>query len=238
MRKEAGAMLSAGCIVVMLTICFIGTATAAIVPFNGTQYSWLHANSKNDGPEGDWLGYIDDTISVRNGDSMQFQNRWYNGYAGTADIRISYGGGIKYTCVGADEYVYLGLNYGNYYPSDTASVPFYATVSNCSEEPYGLGVNHQYVFDGIMYGSGMRGGSRLFREAAPENGTSGNFTDPGLYDNASVTGTPAATAQPSATPSSATTEEPAPTQGFGSDIIILLAGTFAICYFCRGYIRK
>ncbi len=103
-------------------------------------------------PTGDWLSQISDNIAVRKGDAMQFQNRYYNNFAGTADVRISYGGGQPYVCAGAEEYLYYGLNFGNYYPSGTVSVPLYSTVSNCSEEPNHLIVNHQYVYNGFLYG--------------------------------------------------------------------------------------
>ncbi len=89
-----------------------------------------------------------------------------------------------------------------------------------------------------MYGAGMSGGSMGFRKADLENGTTGNIADPGRYDNVSATSVPTITVQPSATLHPAATEEPAPTQGFGSGIIILLAGTFTIGYFCGRYIRK
>jgi hypothetical protein len=238
MKKETRVLLIAGYIAALLAIGAAGTATAAIVPFNGTDYSWLHPNSMGDEPTGDWITQINDTVEVRPGDSMQFQNRWYNGYAGTADIRISYGGGAKYTCAGADEYVFLGLNYGNYYPSGTESVSFYAMVTNCSEERNGLSVNHQYVYNGIMYGAGPFGGARGFRMATAENGTSGSFTGPDPHDNASAAGTPAVTGQPPAAGIPVSAEGAAQTPGFGFEAMILLADTFAVASFFRRNFRK
>ena len=83
--KITGALLCAGCIAALLAVFAIGTASAAIVPFNGVEYSWLHHDDNGD-PVADWIKRINDVAPVRNGDMMQFQNRWYNSYAGTADI--------------------------------------------------------------------------------------------------------------------------------------------------------
>jgi|AGTN01.3.fsa_nt_gi hypothetical protein len=214
----------------------ISMANAAIVPFDGIEYSWLHENSRGD-PTGDWITQINDTVAVRPGDTMQFQNRWYNGYAGTTDIRISYGGGTKYTCIGADEYVLLGLNYGSYYPAGEDSVSFYAAVTNCSEErTYGIAVNHQYVYNGIMYGAGPFGGAMGFRRAVAENGTSGNSIDTGLQDDASATDTSAIAAQPSSTGVPTTAAEPTP--GFGFGAVILVSGAFIIAYMCGRRLHK
>ena len=244
MRKEARALLIAGCIAALLAVGAIGTATAAIVPFNGTDYSWLH-----DGPEGDWITQIDDTVEVRPGDAMQFENRWYNGYAGTADIRISYGGNLKYVCAGADQYVLYGLNYCNYYPSGNESVPFYATVTNSSEEPYKILVNHQYVNNGIMHGSGHTW-TMSFRRTDLENDTSGTVADPGQDEYASATNMPAVTARPSATGIPAVTvqptdagipasgETPLSTAGFRFDAVMLVSGALAITCLFRGWLRR
>jgi hypothetical protein len=235
MKKEAGALLSAGCIAAIMAVGAIGTANAAIVPFKGIEYSYLATGDS--GPYGDWIEQIDDLISVRTGDSMQFRNRWYNAYAGTADIRISYGGGFKYTCVGADEYVYYGLNYGNYYPSGTDSVPFYSTVTNCSpDEPYYLVVNHQYVYNGIMYGCDGPGfkWTVLFQKGNGTNVAETVATTPEPQDNTPATATPVAT--PAVTP--AVTGQPMPSPGFSFDAIILLAGAFSIVCSYRRYIRR
>jgi hypothetical protein len=226
--KSVDIMLFAVCIVA-LAASAIGTASAAIVPFNGTDYSWLH-----DGPEGDWITQIEDTVDVRAGDSMQFQNRWYNSYASTADIRISYGGGQPYVCLGADEYVYYGLNYGNYYPSGTESVPFYSTVSNCSEEPNHLVVNHQYVYNGLMYGCDGPGfkWTMLFRKGSGENVTK----DPAETPEEQVDSTPVTT--PSATVTPGATGQSTPVPGPGFDTMLFLTGVVTMAYLYRRYLRK
>lgn len=222
---------------IILAVSAIGMANAAIVPFDGTEYSWFHDGSDK-GAEGDWIAEINDTVAVRPGDTMQFQNRWYNGYAGTVDTRISYGGRFRYTCIGADEYVLYGLNYGSYYPSGTESVPFYSTVTNCSEEVYDILVNHQYVCNGVMFGAGYTL-TMSFQRRTVENDTSDYVADTDLYENAYATEVPSATAQPSATVLPAVTEEPAPAPGFSFDIIITLAsGTFAIICICGRCLRK
>jgi hypothetical protein len=232
MRKEAGALFSAGCIAAILTIGAIGTASAAIVPFNGTDYSWLHDGPR--GAEGDWITQIDDTVYVRNGDMMQFQNRWYNSYAGTADIRISYGGGFPYTCTGADEYIYYGLNYGNYYPSGTSAVPLYSTVMNCSEEPYSLVINHQYVYNGIMYGTNGQSfkWTMQFMERSRENVTEASIETSEQQDNSTAAVTPSATVPPEAT------GHPTPSPGFGFEMLVALACALTIVLLTGSYKRK
>lgn len=232
MRKESGALLCTGFIVALLALLAIGTADAAIVPFDGTDYSWLHEDDKGV-PTGDWITQINDTVEVRPGDVMQFQNRWYNNYAGTADIRISYGGGFRYTCMGADEYVYYGLNYGNYYPSGTESMPFYSTVTNCSsEEPYYLVANHQYVYNGMMYGCI---GPDFKWTMLFQMGNSTNVTEtdsPIQEDNAPATVTPEITGP------TAITSAPRSTPGFDFGSIILASGAFTFVCMCRRCLRR
>jgi hypothetical protein len=233
MKSKAVSWLSMGCILAAIAAGTIGTANAAIVPFNGTEYSWLHEDTSGSGPGGDWIEQIHDTIPVRNGDVMQFQNRWYNAYAGTTDIRISYGGCAPYSCTGSDEYVFCGLNYGNYYPGGTDTMSAYATVTNCSNETYGISVNHQYVYNGIMYGSGPFGSGLGFREIL-ENETPRYVAGKGPDGNASAT----ATAQPSAAGMPGGTEQPAPAPGLIPGILAILTGTFVIGYFCRRHFHK
>lgn len=222
MKKEAGALISAGCIAVILSICAIDMASAAVVPFNGTGYSWLHEGPR--GIEGDWITQIEDTVYVRTGDSMQFQNRWYNNYAGTADIRISYGGGQPYVCMGADEYVYYGLNYGNYYPSGTTAVPFYSAVANCSDEPNHLVVNHQYVYNGLMYGTNGPGfqWTMLFQKGDRENMAQGSVGTAEQQDNSAAIVMPAATITP------VPTGRATPSPGFGFEAPAALTCAMAI----------
>jgi len=223
--KSARALLCAGCIVALLAVYATGTASAAIVPFNGVEYSWLHHDDNGD-PVADWIKRINDVAPVRNGDMMQFQNRWYNTYAGTADIRISYGAEVPGTCSGADESVYYGLNYGNYYPSGTGSVPFYSTVSSCNKTPYYLMVTHQYVFNGIQYGTlDPNDKSLLFQWRADIN-DSRVIQDP--------TPTPTPTGTPTLVPLPADTSTP----GFGFGSIIALISALAITYALYSIIRK
>jgi hypothetical protein len=230
MIKEAGALLSAGCIAaIILAVSVTGTATAAIVPFDGTEYSWLHLDIRDE-PAGDWLEQIDDTISVRTGDSMQFQNRWYNSLPGTADIRISYGGGQPYTCVGADESVYYGLNFGNYYPSSKESVPFYSTVVASPGDPnsleeYSLVINHQYVYNGLKYGSNVADDKWKIRfkstEQAPVTPEVTAVQEQQNNSLATVTPIPTVTPTPTAIP--VVTDLPTPSPGFGIDALVALA---------------
>ncbi len=202
------------CAVIALSVFITGMASAAVIQFDGTEYSWLHKNSKGE-PEGSWIKQIDDLATTRAGDIMQFQNRWYNSYAGTADIRISYGGGQSYTCIGADEYVFYGLNYGNYYPSGTDSVPFYSKVVANQGDPnsleeYNLVVSHHYVYNGIIFGSEASWSMR-FRSV--------NQSGPGDAVPDAQNDIPAATSPVTASPSPATPtvrEMPTPTPAPGS----------------------
>jgi hypothetical protein len=214
----------AGCIVTLLAILTIGQASAAIVPFDGIDSSWLHPDYKGD-PTGDWLAQINDVAPVRIGDDLQFQNRWYNGYAGTVDVRISYGGGQRYVCSGADEYVHYGINYGNYFPGSVSSVPFYATVMNCSEDAYNIVITHQYTYNGILYGSGQARGAG-FRRATPEELAEAQTATPAPRDNATATATPAASSPPT----------PAP--GFGFETMIMLACGAAIAIATTQLVKK
>lgn len=213
MKKENRILLSTGCLAALLAIGAIGTANAAIVPFNGTGYSWLHERPVIGGPWGDWITEIKDTVYVRTGDTVQFTNRWYNGYAGAADIRISYGGLVRYTCAGADEYVLYGLNYGNYFPSGTGSWSAYSTILNCSEERYPLSVNHQYVYNGIMYGSGPSW-SLGFSKGTPGNSTANDAPDTNPQDEIYATVMPSII--PTAMPIVSDAPSPSPSPGFGT----------------------
>jgi hypothetical protein len=233
--KNTKALLFLICVAILASFA-IDMANAAIVPFDGIEYSWFH-DGNDKGAEGGWITEINDTVEVRPGDTMQFQNRWYNGYAGTVDTRISYGGRFRYTCIGADEYVLYGLNYGSYYPSGTESVPFYSAVTNCSEEIYDILVNHQYVCNGVMFGAGYTL-TMSFQRRTVENGTQDYGTDTDLHENEYATPIPSATAQPSATVLPAVTEEPVPTPGFSFDTIILTSGAFAIAYICERCLHK
>jgi hypothetical protein len=235
--KKTGIMLCALCLAILAVSLAIGTTSAAIIPFNGTEYSWLHPDYKGD-PTGDWHSQIDDDIAVRPGDAMQFQNRYYNGYAGTADVRISYGGGQPYVCAGAEEYLFYGLNYGNYYPSGTAAVPLYSTVSNCSDEPNNLVVNHQYVYNGLVYGSCVstdKWTMKLHR-ASPEELAAMPVAAPEQQNDTPATVTPAATqvVQPTVN------DGPTPSLVSGLDAPVALACALAIACFvaCTGKKRQ
>jgi hypothetical protein len=235
MKKSTWILLGSGCIAAMLAVFLIGTASAAIVPFNGVEYSWLHHDDNGD-PVADWIKRISDVAPVRNGDAMQFQNRWYNSYAGTADIRISYGGELAGICTGADESVYYGLNYGNYYPSGTGAVPFYSTVLACNKTPLYLMVTHQYVFNGIQYGTlDPSDKSLLFQWRADINDSRVIQTSP----------TPAPEKEPTQTPiTGSPTLVPLPsnssssTSGFGFGSIIALVALLAIAHALSGIVRK
>lgn len=248
--KIAGALLCAGCITALLAVFAIGTASAAVVPFGGVEYSWLHHNDKDE-PVADWMKRINDIVAVRNGDIMQFQNRWYNSYAGTADIKISYGGERPGICYGSDPYVSYGLNYGNYYPSSKESVPYYSRVLACNQTPRTLLVSHQYVYNGIQYGTinpdndytmlfqwryGTDETPPIDTEASPTPTPTATATPTGT---ASVTPTATATAHPSTTstpvplPSSS-----APAPGFGFGQLVALLAVLAIAYTGYGIARK
>jgi len=231
--KIAGAILCAGCIAALLTILAIGTASAAVVPFSGVEYSWLHHNDKGE-PVADWIKRINDLAPVRNGDMLQFQNRWYNSFAGTADIRISYGGEQAGICAGADEYVSYGLNYGNYYPSSTESAPYYSKVLACNKSPLTLLVSHQYVYNGVQYGTINPDNdyTMLFQWRA---GADAEVTvTPTATANPSPTAAPNATARPSATPTLVPLPSmPAPSPGFDFGTAILsLASVLAVAGYC------
>jgi len=234
MKKEARVLLIAVCVAALLAIGAIGTATAAIVPFDGIEYSWLHLDSRDE-PAGDWLEQIDDTISVRTGDSMQFQNRWYNSLPGTADIRISYGGGQRYTCVGADESVFYGLNYGNYYPSSKESVPFYSTVVASPGDPnsleeYSLVINHQYVYNGLKYGCNVATDKWKIRFKSTDQApaTPEVTAVPEQQNNSPATVTPTPAVTPTATVTPAVAGPPTPSPGSGIDVLVALACALAI----------
>jgi hypothetical protein len=252
MKKSTGALLGCGCIAVVVAVFMIGPASAAIVPFNGVEYSWLHHDDNGD-PVADWIVRISDVAPVRNGDMMQFQNRWYNSYAGTADLRISYGGELAGICTGADESVYYGLNYGNYYPSGTSAVPFYSTVLNCSTNPLYLMVTHQYVFNGIQYGTlDPADKSLLFQWRADINDSRAIQTSPtpapaGSTPTQKPTGSSTPTQKPtgSSTPTQKPTNGSTPTKvplptgapsaapGFGFGSIFALVAVLAIA--CVGH---
>jgi hypothetical protein len=145
MKKEMRAMLSLGCIVTLLAVYAIGTASAATVSFTGTESSVYYSN----GTAG-FSSEINQNIGVRNGDSMQFQNRWVNARFGYyVDYRISYGGAQQYTCTGVDTTVAYNMGYLSYYPSSTETLSQYSTVTASSGGPYKLLVNHQYVYNGL-----------------------------------------------------------------------------------------
>lgn len=238
MKRSTGILLGCGCIAVMLAVFLIGTASAAIVPFNGVEYSWLHHNDNGD-PVADWIKRINDVAPVRNGDAMQFQNRWYNNYAGTADLRISYGGEIAGTCQGDDTSVYYGLNYGNYYPSGMGSWPAYSTVMNCSKDLQYLMVTHQYVFNGIMYGTlDPSDKTLLFQWRADINDSRVIQTPPSP--------TPTSTGTPTGTNTSTNTSKPTlvplppatPSPGFGFGSLVALVSALAIACALYGIARK
>lgn len=237
MRKNTRILLGSSCAAAMLAVFLIGTATAAIVPFNGVEYSWLHHDDNGD-PVADWIKRISDVAPVRNGDAMQFQNRWYNSYAGTADLRISYGGEIAGICTGADEYVYYGLNYGNYYPSGTGSVPFYSTVLACTKQPQYLMITHQYVFNGIQYGTLDPGDkSHCFQWRAEINDSRVIQTSPTPAPTAGPTQKPPANATITATPTMVPLPgQPESSPGFGIGLAMLasaIAGACALYGFAR-----
>jgi hypothetical protein len=235
MEKSTVILLGSGCIAALLAVFLIGTASAAIVPFNGVENSWLHHDDNGD-PVADWIKRINDVAPVRNGDAMQFQNRWYNSYAGTADLRISYGGELAGICTGADESVYYGLNYGNYYPSGTGSVPFYSTVLACNMTPLYLMVTHQYVFNGIQYGTlDPADKSLLFQWRAEINDSRVIQTSPTPGPEKEPTQTPI-TGSPTLVPLPAVT--PAPSPGFGFGTVIALVAALAIAYALCGLARK
>ena len=241
--KSAGAAIFVLC-VFSLVACPIDTASAAIVPFNGTDYSWLHLNIKNE-PAGDWKSQIDDNIAVRPGDAMQFQNRWYNSLPGTADPRISYGGGQRYVCAGADEVIFYGLNYGNYYPGGTDSMSLYSTVSNCSAEPNNLVINHQYVYNGLTYGSNevTDKWTARFHRASPEELAA--FTAMAPEQQNATAPTLAPPEKPAATPAAMPEEDPVaqgpptptPGPGFGGHAAAASALT-AVLLIATGRKRK
>ena len=240
MKKSTGALLISGFIAAVLAVFLISPVSAAIVPFNGVEYSWLHHDDNGD-PVADWIKRISDVAPVRNGDMMQFQNRWYNNFAGTADIRISYGGELAGICTGADESVYYGLNYGNYYPSGTSAVPFYSTVLACNVTPLYLMVTHQYVFNGIQYGTlDPSDKSLLFQWRANINDSRVIQTSPTPPPTPSGTGKP--TQSPTPTNGSKPTLVPLPSQtststpGFGFGSIIALIAVLAIAH--AGYCSK
>ncbi len=228
--KWTVALLCAGCIAVLLAVFAVGTASAAVVPFNGIESSWLHhANSGE--PVADWIKRINDVVAVRNGDVMQFQNRWYNSYSGSTDIRISYGGEHAGICAGIDEYVSYGLNYGNYYPSSSESIPYYSKVQACNTTPLTMLVSHQYVYNGIYYGTINPDNDYtmlfLWRAAS---GSDVPFT-PTIQPV--VTATPSQSATVTAGPSSNATLvplPPAPAPGFDIGQLALMAAILAIVY--------
>jgi cell division septation protein DedD len=246
--KITGALLCAGCIVALLAIFACGTASAAVVPFNGVEYSWLHHNDQGE-PVADWIKRINDIVAVRNGDMLEFQNRWYNSYAGTADIKISYGGERAGICYGADPYVSYGLNYGNYYPSSKESVPYYSQVLACNQTPRTLLVSHQYVYNGIQYGTINPDNdyTMLFQwrygtdEAPPvdevtptprptETVTATPTSAASATPTPAATPTPTATARPSATPTLVPLPKPSASPGFGFEQIIVLVSLIAVAY--------
>jgi hypothetical protein len=238
--KSVSVLFVMVCIAV-LAASAIGTANAAIVPFNGTESSYLHPDGIGD-PTGNWKSQIVDNIAVRTGDVLQFQNRWYNGYAGTADVRISYGGGQRYVCSGADEVIFYGLNYGNYYPGSTDSQPLYATVTNCSEEPNNLVINHQYVYNGYVYGCNVPTDkwTTKFHEASQEELAAfakmtqeeRNATAPTLAPPEKPTPTPTPEATPTTVPLATDRPTSVPTPGIG--VAAAMTGTLAaILLFAR-----
>ncbi len=249
MKKDNRALLNTGCVVafaIMLACFATGTAFAAIVPFNGTDYSWLHANEKGD-PEGYWITQIKDTISVRDGDMMQFRNRWYNSYAGTADVRISYGGGQPYTCIGSDEYASYGLNFGNYYPSGTESISYYAQVVASqggpdSLEEYSFTANHQYVYNGVIYGCAEVSDQWDMKFRC--TGQHDNGTDleeaPGSQNYTQATAMPTAMATPRlpgptpAAPAGTDTSTPLP----ASELLAMTVCALTIVYIMSYYLKE
>jgi hypothetical protein len=239
MKKSTGALLGSGCIAAVLAIFLICPASAAIVPFNGVENSWLHHDDNGD-PVADWKFRISDVAPVRNGDMMQFQNRWYNNYEGTADLRISYGGELAGICTGADESVYYGLNFGNYYPT-TGTVPFYSTVLACNVTPLYLMVTHQYVLNGIQYGTlDPSDKSLLFQWRYEINDSRVIQTSPTPSPATSPTAT--ASVRPNSTgnatlvplPSQTSTSTP----GFGFGSIIALVAALIIAYVGYSFMRK
>ncbi len=248
--KSTGVLLCAGCIVALLAIFACGTASAAVAPFTGVEYSWLHHNDNGE-PVADWIKRINDIVAVRNGDMLQFQNRWYNSYAGTADIKISYGGERSGICYGAEEYVSYGLNYGNYYPSSQESSPYYSQVLACNMTPRSLLVSHQYVYNGIQYGTINPDNdyTMLFqwrygtdetppvdevtptpRPSATVMATPTSMASATPTPTSAATQNPTSTAKPSATPTMVPLPTTEPSPGFGFGQVIVLISLLAIAY--------
>jgi hypothetical protein len=238
MKKSTWIFLGSGCIAALLAVFLIGTASAAIVPFNGVEYSWLH-HADNGDPVADWIKRISDVAPVRNGDAMQFQNRYYNSYAGTADLRISYGGELAGICTGGDESVYYGLNYGNYYPSGTGSWPCYSTVLACNMTPLYLMVTHQYVFNGIMYGTlDPADKSLLFQWRADINDSRVIQTSPTPGPSQSPTQTPTRTPANGTPTLVPLPSQPSSSPGFEFGSILVLISALVVAYLLYGIVRK
>ncbi len=237
MKKSTRVLLCSGCAATLLAAFLIGTASAAIVPFQGVDQSWLHHDDNGD-PVADWKKRISDVAPVRNGDIMQWQNRWYNSYAGTTDIRISTGGEVAGICEGIDEYVSYGLNYGNYYPSGTGSWSGYAHVYNCTKYAQYMMVTHQYVYNGIYYGTlDPSDKSRLFQWRADINDPRVIQTSPTpvpTQEPAEPTETPA-TGKPTLVP---LPSSPEPSPGFEFAGVLLLVAALAAAYVLFGIVSK
>ena len=228
-------LLCSGCIAALLAVFLTGTASAAIVPFRGVEQSWLHHDDNGD-PVADWIVRISDVAPVRNGDMMQFQNRYYNSYAGTTDIYISYGGEFAGICTGGYERVQVGLNYGSYYPSSSDSWPAYSTVLNCSKDPLYLMVTHQYDFNGILYGTlDPSDKSLLFQWRADINDARVIQTGPTQAPEKEPTQTPI-TGSPTKVPLPSSESQPSP--GFGFGAVIVLGAALAVAYVLFGIVRK
>lgn len=230
MKKGAGTLFAAVCIATILAVCTFGTAFAAIIPVSGVEDTWLHHGDDGQ-PIADWKKRISDLAPVRAGDQVQFENRWFNSYEGSADIRISFGGDTPATVKGGDETVYYGLNYGNYYPSDTGSWPAYALITEANTTPYGIMVTHQYVYNGVYYGTLIpEDHTLLFQWRAAENPPG---TDSGTAPAPTATVKPTAT--PRATPATTPTQS---SPGFDFGMIIALASVLMVAQALYGVRMK
>lgn len=152
MRFKSVLMLAS--IAMILVAMGTGNAFAAKVWYSGTERSQL-----NSGNSPEWLGTITQDVSAARGDTLAWNNRWYNNNPGsTVTPWAQYGGSPPGGASGGWYTAPSSISYGYYYPSSTGNQEIDSTVLDTASGSYDLGVNHLYQNGQTLYGTGYTWG--------------------------------------------------------------------------------